>query len=298
MIENAAKLLTDSERETLFGTARPTWNKIAFVLHPIYNESIEDLVVRLKRAAKNLKISNNSRIQPYFGKKTSSISDLSIQWKGNVEVVRHPPASPLYGNVSLKEWNNLPFTNIRSEAPTTSKGLSGWPRAKSCSRRTCNTLYDLFELRVPNKKDTLCLFHGTIGRFENNILKGIRWTEGIGVLGPGFYMSHNPNVSKSYACRAANIRTLKHNESVLLLEIEVTNASLIKRVYFDSVNFMKPNKQLATFVLNEETGYDGQVALRGAAISKYCHVRAVHSFDPKGLIVTGTKDTKREPCLG
>lgn len=301
LLHRAVAHLSSSERRTLFGSAPVTWTSLKSRLHPVYDESLPSLVARLKRTVKNVQSVEQKKKDARLSERPlRSIQDVRIQWKGNVEIIYHTVNSPMHTPISLDKWNRQPFTQIKRESSSpTRTGVSGWPRGSKCTRRNCFTLYDTFLLRAALKPNTLCLFHGTIGRFRANLLQGLRWTEGVGALGPGFYMTHNPNVAKSYACRAANIHGLRSDEGLMVLEILVTDAHLIQRVYFDSVHFLKPDTRRATFVVNEETGYDGQVAVRGAALSRHCHVRAVHHFasDPK-LMVTGTKDSKREPCLG
>lgn len=250
----------------------------------------------LKRAAKTI-----IRLQKEFERFRT---DVTVGRKlGDTKVDKHPPivyhdrSSKLVKTISLENWNALGFSQIESPSCSKEKGKSGWIRNNVAECKTqSNTLYDHVWTKTKGRKDTVTMFHGSIARFEKSLMTGIKWRVGEGVMGPGFYACHNPNVAKAYACRAIHINGgLSKFEKCIMLELRVSQASTITLDTYDSKYFMKPKKGSKSFVTNHIKGFDGQVAFREKAIDLVKIVR-IHVFDCENLYNMGVDDMKRERC--
>ena len=140
------------------------------------------------------------------------------------------------------------------------------------------------------------MYHGTLGRFESSVLSDIRWDMSNGVMGKGFYVTHNPNIAKAYACRQAALNGgLRRNEHLILLEMKISRAQSIKYVSYDSKEYSHVNRKRATFTINTNDGFDGQVALRGTA-TEHIKIINVHILDFKVARTVSTDDVKMEIC--
>lgn len=308
ILQRAVQRLTPHEKVVLFAHShgKVTWEALANVLHdpPSHFASREDeLVEKLKSAAYNVATTRSASVrgESMRAKKMTNVKHVSIQWeRSSIEVIRHSSSSFLYRpRFGMDVWNKQGYTTtLEGKKRNGKSGVSGWYRNPPCNGG-CDSLLDFAPYNRTRHPNTVCLFHGTIGRFKDDLLDGIRWSDGVGALGPGFYMTTSPHVARAYACRQANIHGLKQNESLLLFEIHVTDAHSIRRVKFESAEVLRPNAKTSTFVVNVLPDYDGQVAVRGRAVS-HCHVRNVHVIDASLLRKTripNTSDSAMEECF-
>lgn len=297
ILNEAVSHLTSMQRNALFANDPPTWALARTYFRNHENEKFTSrddvsLLISLLRTVANAKLKTSTT--SVRTQKHTNVEDISFVWERSVEHATHGKDSFFMQPFNVKTWNRQPFT--RFEPPSCCrKTISGWPRWKNDSSAT--TLMELATLLprglAPN---TLCLFHGTVARFKDNLLRQIQWTLGSGTLGPGFYLTHNPNVSKAYACRAANVNGLRKNEKLVVLEIHVKNTDKISRVFYDDTSFLKPAASKATFVYNTFPGFDGQVCLRGKSI-QHCTIKIVHVLESNALITIDTTDSHKVPCL-
>jgi hypothetical protein len=279
-LRRACNELTEDDVRLLFSNAaRDTirWEeRLRALLRPKAGENAVQLGARLRRVCAHLRVALAHRTARLEHRPMRAPSQLSVKWQGDVEVVYHGSTSFFARErITLAQWNASPFTTLRYDrGGGDAAATGGWPRVRTSP--DAKTLYDAVPLRPATLPNALCLFHGTIGRFEANLLKGLRWTEGVGALGPGFYLTTDPNTAKAYACRAAEAKGLEAGEGLLVLEVIVKDAHRIRRVHFDDLDFLSPHPRQATVVLNALPGFEGQLALRGLAVTKHCEVRAVH----------------------
>ena len=283
--------LNANEKKILFGRGPATWGKIdSYVNVNLKNERDDAKVVRhLKRAAKNIEKTNAIRkksVPGAWSSHTTSVPltrDASLAQKSLQKnfVVHHNKQSPMTKIISLSQWNNMNYSPIQ-------RSSSRWPRAMT--QTTPTNLYDA--IWTHTNGSSVVMFHGTIARFEKSILSNILWRKSDGVLGKGFYLTHNPNIAKAYACRAKVLApTIRPNEHCIVLEIIVKNAKQIKRVMFDDKEFAFPNVNTTTFVLNTEKNFDGQLCLRGT-IGQHLTIKRVHVFECNTMQIRGTDLTE------
>ena len=313
-LEEAVNGLTSEEKKKLFPKGKVSWKNLTSILsiakrvleNNSYEErlSVSSIRSSLKKAAVALENAQNKSQQNKLNEKLNRVringslrnnDDVVITNKDNIPMVRHGPSSKLNGNITVDIWNSMKFVQIsKPTGKCNAKSKSGWIRAKCMEAG--DTLADSIWTQNTASKNTLVMFHGTIGRFESSFLKQISWRKGNGILGTGFYMSHNPNVAKAYACRTMAINGgPKSNEYCVVLELHVTRADKIHRVHFDTQEFGKPKVNKSTFVSNRLTKFDGQVCLRGVAIN-HVKVARMHLFNCKYMKSNGVDDTKPETC--
>lgn len=300
VLREAVRQLTKEQRYALYDHMEPQWGRTESFLRRASSrafdsmESVPDLVRLLRMAAdKKMKIALRGHSST-VSKTPANVEDISFVWKRDVEHAVHGTDSFFMRPFNLDVWNRQPFTRFY-KGFSRKQGLSGWPRWQT--ETNGNTLMDVFSLKPKGlPPNTLCFFHGTVARFKDHLLRQIQWSLGHGTLGPGFYLTHNPNVAKAYACRTANIKGLRKNEKLIVLEVHVQNAHEISRVFFDDHDFLKPAASKPTFVYNTFSGFDGQMCLRGTAI-KHCTIKIVHILDSKSLVTTDTTDKFKTPCL-
>ena len=258
----------------------PTWSSLEGYLDVPRSRKVDaaQIVQHLKQAAFNIA---RSRVP-----KAPQSTYVTISHGPYPEIVRHNKDSALTKYITLASWNASGFTKIRSSQTLNS---SKWMRAvKPAVPKTPTTLYDATWTHVDDS--SVLMFHGTLARFEKSIISQILWQKSDGVLGKGFYMTHNPNNAKAYACRAKNLSNKpRPHEDCIVFEIVVKDAKKIKRVLYDDVEFNRPNHNTSTFVLNSEKYFDGQVCLRGTAPSNL-QIKRVHVFDCQSMMVRGTDD--------
>ena len=292
-LRQAMRFLSETEKDKLFPTGRITWKalkNILMIAPRVLNGTVKDadldpseLGSSLKQAAKA-----NGENTPILG--SARKGSVNIEFHDGVRQIRHTTSSILAkARISMAEWNTLPNV-IKVDITSTRMGKSGWPR--NIRDAPATTLYDHILTKINGS--SLVMYHGTIGRFESSVLSEIRWDLANGVMGKGFYMTHNPNVGKAYACRQASLNGgLRQNEHLILLEMKITKAKGIKYVSYDNKEYARPNPKTATFTINNNPGFDGQVAVRGTA-TKHIKIVNVHilNFDVKRTVSTDDRTTE------
>jgi hypothetical protein len=294
-LKAASKILSKEEVVKLFSSGSISWKalkNILLVAPKILNGTVKDSELDVAELSYSLKRAVEAIPSKDHLMGSTRKANVNIAFHDGVRQIRHTQKSPLAKtSITVAAWNTLPNV-IKVDITGTRTGKSTWPRNIRNGHAT--TLYDHIITKINGA--SLVMYHGTLGRFESSVLSDIRWDVSNGVMGRGFYMTHNPNVAKAYACRQAALNGgLRKNENLLVLELKLTNAKSIKYVPYDSKEFSRVNAKTATFTINNNTGFDGQVAVRGTA-TKHIKILNMHILDFKVSRSVSTDDMKIETC--
>lgn len=152
----------------------------------------------------------------------SLLKDKLIDVTAKVTLDMHIPDSykllPCYakGVVTPAEWNSYGFTQLVHR--------KGNPDVWGVDEH-CRTLLDMATHHVKGSPTSIVMFHGSSSMHKNSLLNDIRWTQGTGWLGRGFYLTLNFAEAFSYSCQRVKITHEKDiASSMVILEIVVSDA--------------------------------------------------------------------------